>query len=467
MLYGQLARLAATVVVTAGAFAALPPAAGADHTYGLGDVFISVGDGEVEWWVREGANAYAYHQTLQGEYSVITAGSKFDKFGNFYVAGFDNQSISRFNDAGVFTGVFATGDPAGFVESLSITRATDDTGTHFAVYAGQSGGFADVIDPQNDVLKYSEAGVLVDRYDVEVERRGSDEIDLATDLCTLYYTSEGSRVLRYDVCRRLQLPDFTDQGLELYALRIRPGGEVIAADMLEIKRFNQDGTVAQVYDKPLNECWFGLNLDPDNTSFWSADFCTNETVKFDIATGAVLAVITPQKPSCNLADFFDNCVFGVSVYGEKTASGGGVQPGEDPVCSASITGGGWGHALTGKATFGGNAKIGKDGFAQGELEYQDHGISLNFHSITVGTVGCDGNHAEIVGNGRVKNNAVFDTLSALLDFPVLFRLELEDNGTQGQSLTPDTYHLTLTGGVVYDSGKFPLLGGNVAIHRKK
>ena len=425
----RLLRLAFLGIVLAALMAPVPTQA--DHTaYQLGDVFVSVGDGEVEWYHPDGT----YNRTLQGAFSAYTTGSGFDKFKNFYATGFTNNAISKFDENGVFLGVFATGDPQGGApESVNVTRSATETGTNFHVYAGQASG-------SKDILKFDEAGALVDRFDVEIERLGSDWIDLATDLCTMYYTSEGTRVLRYDVCSRTQLPDFTKGLFEGFALRIRPGGEVIVADQVDIRRFNADGSLAQVYDAPLQECWFGLSMNPDNTSFWSSDYCNSQVVKFDIDSGAVLQTITPKKLGR---------VFGVSVFGEKTASGAG----EYPVCGAAVTQGGWGYTTTGtRATFGGKASVDRDGFAQGQEEYQDHGLGLNFHSITVDRVTCSQTHANISGMGMVNGN-----------LPVRFDINVDDLGEPGAG--KDRYHLKLAGGVLYDSGEILLQGGNVQIHR--
>jgi hypothetical protein len=131
----------------------------------------------------------------------------------------------------------------------------------------------------------------------------------------------------------------------------------------------------------------------------------------------------------------------------------------------------------GKKTAGGNAKVGKDGFVMGQQQFQDHGpADVNFHSITIDTLTCaDDKHAEVAGNGRMKD------VASGMDVPVTFRIELEDNGTPGQwGAMPDTYHITLFPAVgnegptgilgtvpIYDSSKFPLLGGNITIHKKR
>jgi hypothetical protein len=59
------------------------------------------------------------------------------------------------------------------------------------------------------------------------------------------------------------------------------------------------------YDAVGEDCWFGLALDPDATSFWSTDFCTGDVARFSITTGALLTTFnTGTGP---------DTVFGVSV----------------------------------------------------------------------------------------------------------------------------------------------------------
>lgn len=172
------------------------------------------------------------------------------------------------------------------------------------MFVGQAGGTA-------DLLRFDGGGQLRATYDVPLERRGSDWIDLAIDQCTMYYTSEGSSIKRYDVCADTALPDLTSGLTEAYALRILPGGQgVLVADTTTIQLVDNvvGGGIQRIYDAPGQDCWFALNLDPDGTSFWSADFCTSMVYKFDIASGTVLQSFSTGTST--------NTVFGLVVNGE-------------------------------------------------------------------------------------------------------------------------------------------------------
>src|SRR5205823_4836950 len=125
--------------------------------------------------------------------------------------------------------------------------------------------------------------------------RGIDWLALATDQCTLFYSCEGGRIQRWDVCARRQLPDFASlpgSGLA-FAIRLLPPGDgsggLLVADNADVKRLDGRGAVVQTYDVAGQPYWFALALDPDGTSFWSGGSNGGSLYRFDLATGAVLA----------------------------------------------------------------------------------------------------------------------------------------------------------------------------------
>lgn len=275
---------------------ALAGTAWASHTtFQSGDVFVSVGNGKVQWRHPDGT----LNQTLDtGAGAVFTTGMVFDTANNLYVTGFNANAVYKFDDSGTLLGTFGSGYNAN-VESI-----VQDCIGNF--YTGQADG-------SRDILKFDSAGNLLTSFDVATEDRGSDWIDLASDQKTIYYTSEDKSILRYDVSTGTQLPAFAT-GLHgpAYALRILPDGGVLVADSVDIHRLDAGGNIVQTYDAGNNQNWFALNLDPDGTSFWSASYDTGDVYKFDIATGAVLLNFnTGTGP---------NTVFGLTVFGELLAS---------------------------------------------------------------------------------------------------------------------------------------------------
>jgi len=299
----RLVRTAWLALIAAGVLVLLAGPSPATHatTYQVGDVFVATDlGGTVQWRHADGT----LHATLATLPSPATTGMAFDTSSNLYVTGFDGNQVSVLNNMGVLSGSFGSGYNAN-PESILFDAAGN-------AYVGQADG-------TRDILKFDSAGTPLASYDVATSARGSDWIDLGADQCTMYYTSEGSEVKRFDVCTNTQLADFappgTLPGSNAYAFRLllaAQGGGLIVADTQAIHRLDVGGSVVQTYDAPGENCWFALNLDPDSTSFWSADFCTSNVYKFDISSGSVLLSFNTGTPT--------NTVFGLAVFGELLVS---------------------------------------------------------------------------------------------------------------------------------------------------
>lgn len=267
----------------------------------VGDVFAAIGSGQVQHW-RPGTGLLATYSTTQGGF---TTGMAFDSSDNLYVTNFSARNVSRFDSTGTLIDAAFVSSSAGNNSPESIVF---DAAGNF--YVGHADGNA-------DIEKYDAAGNLLATYNVATTARGSDWIDLAADQQTMFYTSENFEILRYDVVNDVQLANFADFGQRpTFALRILDDGGVLAASSATILRFDAAGNIIQTYDVAGHNNWFSLNLDPDGTSFWSGDFGTGEFHQFDIATGALL-----DSYDTNSGGFF-----GLTVFGEITAGGGGRVP---------------------------------------------------------------------------------------------------------------------------------------------
>ena len=100
-------------------------------------------------------------------------------------------------------------------------------------------------------------------------------------------------------------------------MRLLPPGDgsggLLVADGEDIKRLDGAGNIVQTYDEPSAAEWFALNLDPNGTSFWSADIATGIVTRFNIATGAIEVGPDPAPIRSEVA--------GLCVLGELTAAG--------------------------------------------------------------------------------------------------------------------------------------------------
>ena len=290
---------------------------GTAASFAVGDVLAAVGFGTIGQYSPTGTIRGTMNTTSG---SAQTAGMCFDAAGNVYATNFDGRTVSKFNSRGELLAhpwvTFSSASP----ESCVVDAAGD-------VYVGAVGFGA-------HLAKYSPAGVRLATWTPAIEDKGIDWIDLAADQCTMFYTSEGSRVMRFDVCTGAQLPHFAT-GLEapLYALRVRPNGEVLVATggingpgRRRVYRLSPTGTVIQTYvppDFPLTQQLFAVNLDRDGTSFWTAGVHTGDVFKFDIESGSLLASFKAHTmgrlPGPTLARP-DGSLGGLAVVGEIRVS---------------------------------------------------------------------------------------------------------------------------------------------------
>lgn len=269
------------------------------QVFSNGDVFVAIGSGQVQWRHADGSLVKTLTAPVAG--NNFTTGMAFGEAGDLFVTMFDSQAVAVFDNSGDFLQTFGSGynsDP----ESIVIDASNN-------VYVGQADG-------SHEILKFDSAGTPVAQFAIVTDRRGSDWIDLAGDLCTMYYTSEGTLLKRFDVCLNQQLTDFNTTpflGAAAYAHRLLTNGTTLVADSDRIVRLDAAGTVVQTYTVTNEAAFFALNLDPDGTSFWSADLTTGDVFKFDIATGNILLQFNTGSGVGTVA--------GITVKGELTASG--------------------------------------------------------------------------------------------------------------------------------------------------
>jgi type 1 fimbria pilin len=129
-----------------------------------------------------------------------------------------------------------------------------------------------------------------------IENGGVRWLDLAPNGCTVYYTSAGANVERYDVCTGTQLPNLNSSplldltsGAALLGIRVTPDGGAMVSATFDVRRLDASGNPVGTPYKVVNDNGLsGVWLDRDGTSFWVASFETGTVYKFDIATHGVL-----------------------------------------------------------------------------------------------------------------------------------------------------------------------------------
>jgi hypothetical protein len=240
-----------------------------------GDVFVSLEYGAVQWRLADGT----LNRVLVGSQVGTTEGMGFDRAGNLYVARWCNtpcvsaNNVEVFNTMGMSTGIFGSGydcSPHAIVFDAANTA-----------YVGQAGC-------TGSILKFA-AGQPPVAFPVAPDYQGAFWIDLGADGCTIYYTSWGRNVKRYDVCANIQLSDFNVAPLpnSTHDLRVLPDGGVVVSSGDVIARLDAQGVLTQTYSVPgESSLWVGLDLAGDGT-FWVGNYETSNVYRFDLATGAI------------------------------------------------------------------------------------------------------------------------------------------------------------------------------------
>jgi len=154
-------------------------------------------------------------------------------------------------------------------------------------YVGHSEG-------RTPIQRFNSTGRFQSTYSVATEGRegGVDFLSLSADQKTMYYTSKGERIMRYNLVDKLQLTDFANiPGEPLRDLVLLPPdgkGGLIVAQSDEIKRLDINGKVVKSYSAPDINLWFTLALDPNGTSFWALSPSGGGKVcRFNIQSGKI------------------------------------------------------------------------------------------------------------------------------------------------------------------------------------
>jgi outer membrane protein assembly factor BamB len=270
------------------------PAEAIHMTFAPGDVFVSFEKGPVQWRNPDGTLNAALVSVVQGSTSE---GMRFDAAGNLYVTHWCTDptctlgnTVEKFNITGMSQGTVGSG-----YSCNPHALAFDAAGN---LYVGQA-------DCTGNILKFS-LGQPPTAYAVAAENRGSFWIDLASDGCTIFYTSWGPDVKRFDVCANTQLADFNLSpmpGGATQGLRLLPDGGVLVSSGAVVARLDATGALVQTYDVSTGEAqyWVGLDLVGDGT-FWAVNYYSSNVYKFDLTTGAVLASFNTGTPTATAVD---------------------------------------------------------------------------------------------------------------------------------------------------------------------
>ncbi len=287
-------------------------AAGGEKLCEPGDVIVGVTHGSTLVFDAQGR----FRKQLHLAPGSPKTGMCFDREGNLYATSFAEGRVLKFDRRGELV----DDRWGGFFDQSPETCVVDADGN---LFVGEAYG-------RRQVTKLDPGGGVVASFHPRTENKGIDWLDLAADQCTLFYTSEGSRVMRYDVCRDRQLDDFAS-GLPApcFALRLRENGELMVACAEAVLRFRFDGSVAETYSFP-GETLFAMNLDPLGKVFWTGGIGSGQVYRVDIESGQGAGTplfdvsrFLPRDRSQNLFErilnqFRGEKLGGLAVCGERT-----------------------------------------------------------------------------------------------------------------------------------------------------
>jgi DNA-binding beta-propeller fold protein YncE len=245
-----------------------------------GDLLISQYDGTVEVRGADGT----LKSTLSGPFAGQAQGMAFDSNRNLLVTYWWSTDRSNGNTVAVYR---PDGSYAGTFGGQYNCQPTDVlVDSQGSVYVGDK-------DCAGQLLKFDSSGNLLQLFTVSSDNTGDWWMDLAPDGCTMYYTSNGRHVERYNVCTNTQLPYLNQtplpgDGAGALGLRILPDGGVIVADYYDIRRLDSAGNVVALYHVVADAGFVDILLDPDGKTFWAASFDTSTVYRIDIATGQIL-----------------------------------------------------------------------------------------------------------------------------------------------------------------------------------
>jgi outer membrane protein assembly factor BamB len=285
--------LAALSLELQGRQLSLPPL-----TFGPGDVLVSLEPGPVQWYSLNGALRRVLAQTVPG----TGEGMAFDASGNLYVTRWCIDPVCGTGDTGSVEKYNNLGLPLGEVGPVF------NCSPHTILFAAPSTAYVGQAGCGKTILKTSLGATIDAEYTVATEVAGVFWMDLGADGCTMYYTSYGPNVKRFDVCGNTQLADFNEAPLPGGAaqdLRVLPDGGVLVSSGQVIARLNGSGVLTQTYEVAgEGALWSGLDLVGDGT-FWVGNYRSSNVHRFNLTSGAVVASFNAASP--------ENTVVGIRV----------------------------------------------------------------------------------------------------------------------------------------------------------
>jgi DNA-binding beta-propeller fold protein YncE len=280
------------------------PAASANG-FSPGNILVSQANGTVEVRASDGT----LKSIISGPFTGEAKGIAIDSNGNLLVAyewpddHANGNTIGIYSPDGTFAGTFGS---AYNCQPLGVF--VDGAGN---VYVSER-------ECLGRILQFDPSGNLLKTFYVNTDYVGAWWMDLAPDGCTMYYTSAGQHIQRYDICSSTQLSNLNNVPLSnrAYAgalgVRILPDGSVLAADHSNVQRLDSNGNVVGIYYGFPDNGLAAIALDPDGQTFWATDTIGSMLLHIDLSQGTILGtfptsaaakglIIVPPDPKTSMS----------------------------------------------------------------------------------------------------------------------------------------------------------------------
>ena len=133
------------------------------------------------------------------------------------------------------------------------------------------------------------------------QQRTGGFLGFGSGQCVLHYVSEPTRVQRFNICTSQPMPDFNMTQLPdprgIQQVQPLPDDGLLVANVSVVARFNADGTLVRIYDKPGEDCWAGIALEKDAQAFWASSSCHSNVTRFVLIYRSIHTVGPAQARS--------------------------------------------------------------------------------------------------------------------------------------------------------------------------
>lgn len=313
----------------------------APNTFQTCDVFTGLGGGQINWYRPNACpgipTAVTFQATLQatGFSDLFMTGMSFDVNGGcltigqpcLYATTFNANTAAVFDVTGAYLGT------CGGVGNLDTAGNSDVEST--VVVPGYSAGasiFFGQADGDHHILRYplpcTATSTLQNSYAVSTGPRGTDWIDMSSDLCNMHYTSEGVQIKSFNVCTGTQNPDFATglPGSNAYAHRILADGSELAADSSFVTHVSNTGAIINtcISSASSGGILFAMDILPDGMAFAAANLGGANNLYYQTAVACDAGTVTPAFSFTGIQPGQTGCgpciIGGTAIYGEFTAS---------------------------------------------------------------------------------------------------------------------------------------------------